>query len=530
MRVATAGTLALAEDYGNSVATAGLILMSTGPTQLPDWLPVSNAWVAAWAVTDWYLDVATGNDTNDGTTAATPLATGTELLRRLGPYAIWNHSVTVHIGPGGLNDPLTLRGTFTQPSTHLDILGTVTQLVDAGTVATYVGIDHTIPRAPQVTATGIADWTPYVGKRLRLTDGADAGAVTWVAVANPAGAGIATARTPRWARIDTASVNNLFALINPTVGTKLVVETLPHVPAIDVLVDGAETSTSGVAQWPLRMFAMQSIDCPLVSVRGRLATEFARGMLFGSKLGGVDTTPASIGTGNSFNAVACYVGYANTGTSVRYWGMSSSTACLIGAGAFQQLSPSVPLLMSSCLFQGAYFFEAMTTVLKASTLSDYQVFDLAGAGNAALYLVGQMQVNNASGSNNAGFGYQAFGNCLARLAGTQNLQGAVANFRLMGGAAINLTIPQGLQPSDYAQKGITPAMVAGATTVTVPWYDNATQQVTAVHASFGGTPGVLSVQQISNTQFTITSSSNLDTSTVRWQISPLGRNIFVSVA
>jgi hypothetical protein len=64
--------------------------------------------------------------------------------------------------------------------------------------------------------------------------------------------------------------------------------------------------------------------------------------------------------------------------------------------------------------------------------------------------------------------------------------------------------------------------------VTVPWYDNATQRVTVSHAAFAGTPGILSVQQISNTQFTITSSSALDTSTVNWTISALGRNIFIS--
>jgi hypothetical protein len=62
----------------------------------------------------------------------------------------------------------------------------------------------------------------------------------------------------------------------------------------------------------------------------------------------------------------------------------------------------------------------------------------------------------------------------------------------------------------------------------VPWYDNVNQQVTVTYAAIAGTPGILSVQQISTTQFTITSSSAVDTSTVRWQISPLGTNIFIS--
>jgi len=112
--------------------------------------------------------------------------------------------------------------------------------------------------------------------------------------------------------------------------------------------------------------------------------------------------------------------------------------------------------------------------------------------------------------------------------GTINLLAAVSPARLATAPAVNLTFPQVLQPNDYAQKGTTPAMVAGATTVTVPWYDNASQKVTATHATLGGTQGILRVTQTSTTQFTITSSNAADTSTVNWQISPLGRNIFIS--
>lgn len=39
MRVATAGKFAVAQDYGASVATAGLVLTSVGPDDPPDWLP-----------------------------------------------------------------------------------------------------------------------------------------------------------------------------------------------------------------------------------------------------------------------------------------------------------------------------------------------------------------------------------------------------------------------------------------------------------------------------------------------------------
>jgi hypothetical protein len=198
-------------------------------------------------------------------------------------------------------------------------------------------------------------------------------------------------------------------------------------------------------------------------------------------------------------------------------------SCLFGDGAVSIVIGNTSIL-TTCLLQGAFLTSSNAFV----NATDMQIFDVPNALATACTILRGV-ITNISGSGNAGYGIGLQNCSLVRYPGaTNNLLGALSNGRLPTAPAINLSLPQLLQTSDYAQQGITGAMTAGAITVTVPWYENTTQRVTATHAVFAGTPGILSVQQISTTQFTITSSSALDTSTVNWQISPLGRNIFVS--
>ncbi len=484
---------------------------------------ISASYAANWAVADWYIDGTVGVDTNDGISAGTPLKTGAELLRRLSPYAEWPQSVTVHILENGMTDPLILKGNFLNGSSHLDIIGTPTQILDAGTVNTYVGLDHTVPRAPQITLTNVADFTAYRWYRLRLTTTALAGAVAWIAIHNPGGVGVATARISRWTIINQTATNTLFGYSAPVGGEGCVIENLPLVPAIDIQIDGAEALTAGVAQWPLRVCSIQSIDCPLLSLKGRFTVEFPKGIVFGSKIGIVDTSPNTTGTTNGQNAIGCFFAYPNSGSStLKYGGMPANSGCLFGQG-YTSVANIVPVLYGSCLFQGC---APSANISRPISATDLMIYDVGGT--AAFFMAGHAIINGMSGNGNAGVGAYIPNGTVLTLSGTQNLQGAVANVQLASTPAINLTIPQALQPNDYAQKGTTAAMTAGTITITVPWYEQTIQKVTVSHAAFAGTPGILSVQQISNTQFTITSSSATDTSTVNWQISPLGRNIFIS--
>jgi len=180
---------------------------------------------------------------------------------------------------------------------------------------------------------------------------------------------------------------------------------------------------------------------------------------------------------------------------------------------------------SSCLFQGTRFVS--NTSGAPIQASNNQSFDNPSALSTVNLYAGT--VLSWSGDGNAGVGFVCINGSVVTLRNTMNVRGATTDCQLGTAPTINLTWAQFLQPNDYGRKGITPAMVAGSTTVTVPWYDNTTQRVTATHAAFAGTPGILSVQQISTTQFTVTSSSALDTSTVNWIISPLGRNVFISI-
>ena len=50
MRVATAGKFAVAQDYGSSVATPGLVLTSLGPDVAPDWAPGGGGSITVTAV------------------------------------------------------------------------------------------------------------------------------------------------------------------------------------------------------------------------------------------------------------------------------------------------------------------------------------------------------------------------------------------------------------------------------------------------------------------------------------------------
>jgi hypothetical protein len=478
-----------------------------------------------WLVTDWYIDGTVGDDANSGVVIGAPIKTGAELLRRLGPYAIWPQSVTVHVLANGMIDALVLRGLMMVAGTHLDVVGTPTVLI-SGIVSAFQDFDHTVPRATLLTTVSFGDWTPYLGKRVTFTSGTGIGGTSWVGLASPGGVGVNIAQISRPAKIETANVNGLtnITTIVVAVGNTFDVENVPYVPELSLLIDGPMNITNG-NKWPNRQWTIQSISCPVISVAGPGQQVYHKSLIFGCVTGAIiDSAPkAAYGL---FAKIACCVAHQDwidtflTVTLAGYYGNS-----MLYNVAAQSLPQSF-LSFSYTLLQGSNLGCSNGTQL---SWSNSQIFDYTG-GSFALSMSGadMLFCNGISGARNIGYGYGVRDNTRHRISGTPNLQGSVSNVRFIATTAMNLTWPAFLQRSDYAQKGITPAMVAGTTTVTVPWYDNAVQQVTVSHAVFGGTPGILSVQQISTTQFTITSSSALDTSTVRWHISPLGRNIFVT--
>ena len=529
------GILATDAQHGNR---GGGALHATATTMVPGFLSAADktkldtvASTTNWTVTDWYIDGVVGLDSNDGVTALTPLQTGAELLRRLGPYAIWNQSVTVHVLANGMIDGLVLRGIMMVAGAHLDVTGTATEIATAGLVTSYVGIDHTIARAPQLICSSVADWTNYELKRIRDTNSIDGQAqIGWIAKANPLNnvgvpQGLNVARIARMGKLSITSTTSTKGSVNPAINDPIVIETLPRVPAIHLYVDGPIDLTPG-AQYPKRQVLVQHLDTQLLTITASGVTARDRCLIFGCRLNRTELLPLGPGEQGLREKFCCLIATDSPAHQTGLWYPHGNYQyCVIGGGiTYAVFRDGYGYLNIANVFQGC-------SILLGSETggSDIQIFDTVGATTVALNVArGLSNLFGVSGCGNAGIGIGIANANIVKIQGTMNLLANVTNARLYATPSIDLTLPQVLQPNDYAQKGVTPAMVAGTTTVTVPWYDNTTQRVTATHAVFAGTPGILSVQQISNTQFTITSSSNLDTSTVHWQISPLGRNIFIS--
>jgi hypothetical protein len=475
-----------------------------------------------WLVTDWYIDGVTGDDTNSGTVIGAPIKTGAELIRRLGPYAMWPQSVTVHVLANGMTDALVLRGLMMVAGNRLDIVGTPTQLTDAGTIATYTAVNHATPVATQITTTAVADWTAYRWRRLRITAGVRQGAISWIAKENPGGLGVATARISVPVNIDpVATATNVIAVAF-AVGDPIIVESVPSVPSITLLLDGPIDITTVGGQYGKRKFSITDLSVSLLTLNTGVLAHRLIGLLFGCRIQFISllTPPVALAV-TQFSG--CLFATTDPGMAGNLQISGIFMNCLFGDGTTNVAILSFSFF-NACLFQGTRFVSNTSGAPIQST--NNQSFDNPSALSTVNLYAGT--VSSWSGNGNAGVGFVCINGSVVTLKGTMNVQGATTNCQLGTAPTVNLTYPQFLQPNDYAQKGITPAMVAGTTTVTVPWYDNATQRVTVSHAAFAGTPGILSVQQISNTQFTITSSSALDTSTVNWTISALGRNIFIS--
>lgn len=485
---------------------------------------IAQAYAANWAVTDWYIDGTTGSDTNNGITALTPIKTGAELQRRLGSYALWSQSVTVHVLANGMTDALILCGAMIVAGTRLDVVGTPTELATSS-VASYSAVSHATATASHLKAATVLDWSPYLWKRVRITSGTRAGAVCWIAKSSPHGSGNDVARISPPCNINqTSTTTQLSSVVSPSAGDAIAIESLPYVPEITLQLDGPIDNTAGV-QWVRRQWSIQNVDCPILRTKTTSALVSSKNIVYGCRVSSIDNE--FVGQTPFYNMVAgCSIfGPAPSLNAAGISGLFVAQNCLFGDNGLLILYAGAMNRYVSSLFQSCQLAGQLGS---AMVCSNVQVFDVANASHGGLAPCDGV-FTNVSGRDNAGYGLGLLNCTLTRFTGTCNMQGSVANGALLSAPVVPFAaLSDLLQPADYAKKGTTAAMTAGSITVTVPWYDNATQKVTASHANFAGTPGILSVQQISTTQFTITSSSALDTSTVNWQISPLGRNILIS--
>jgi hypothetical protein len=235
--VPTAATsTSLATTFANTPIGLGVYVLSRGriywsvPTGTGDIAGTGQDWKSdpttsdpTWLLqTAWFIDAVSGNDDNVGNTALVPLKSGDELTARLGLRWYWSQSVTITI----LTDlpRLVLDFEFLGPSLVLTMLGALT----TQTIAT---VDVWTPQAgnnsARMTATGIADWTPYVNLRARIVGGTRDNYCAYVAKVNPDGTGVATAAFQQgFAPIADPHYGSVAAPVN---GDVIHVETLPTI-------------------------------------------------------------------------------------------------------------------------------------------------------------------------------------------------------------------------------------------------------------------------------------------------------------
>lgn len=490
-------------------------------------------WDASALVTDWHLDRVLGDDANDGS-AAHPLKTGAELSRRLGPWARWSQSVTITVGVNGLADALTVKGDTVLAGVHVDIVGTPTQLADAGTVTAYTVMDHATPRGPTIKCTGIADWTPYVGKRLRVTSGANEGAILWVVKASPNGLGLDVARcTLAYCKNDIALSAPTFRSVVLAVGNPVVIESLPYVPAVTQLLGGAYTAPGGNG-WPSRQAAIVDIDCNALTVERTGDLSSYRTVTFGCAMSIVDTKNANYLLGfTRCDYVACNV-IVRVGIAACVFLGSILGSCFTReVGTTTGLLPTAPgsqIHVQDCVFQSV----SCSGRGGFHTLSNVQFFDLLTAAGASCQLSQiACTFTNVSTEGCTNRGIYIYNNSVVSANGTVNIQGTVSHVYLVTTPALALpltvTLANLIPCNDFAWSGKT-VLVAGTAAVVVPYVDWTKQRITISRTVKGGTIGTVEVPEASRTStgFTLLSDNVLDTSTIEWSFSPLGRNIMVT--
>lgn len=173
---------------------------------------------------DWYVDFASGNDQNVGS-AVSPLKTLEELQKR------WESRRT--LGAATIN----LIGTSTEALILNSVLGgNVTiqasaSLVYAGTVGAYQAQAAPATDA-RITDAGIGaagGWGANLQRRLRLTSGANSGALAWI-LKDLGG---------NTARITTFTSPTTGTAVNASIGDSYVIETLPvEIAGFQVMLQG----------------------------------------------------------------------------------------------------------------------------------------------------------------------------------------------------------------------------------------------------------------------------------------------------
>lgn len=223
---------------------------------------------------DFFVDPASGSDSNTGTSLASPLQTFSELRRRWGPGAVLaptGGTLTVNLlGSLPASDPVVLRDLALGQDVSFVIAGTAAT-VRSGSFTATTALDratNTPLSATDGAMTGA--WTADLGRRVRVVGGARDRATAFIA----ADLGAKTARfstphvVPQTAALVPFLGVPLTTLSDFQVGDAYVVEQLSDVylDELDVGTDGVSSTSTGA--WAQVVF----VDCNFLSASGLIAS------------------------------------------------------------------------------------------------------------------------------------------------------------------------------------------------------------------------------------------------------------------
>lgn len=474
------------------------------PTTALDWLSQAA----------WYIDSAAGDDENAGD-VANPLATSDELNRRLSVGSL-QQNTTVTIVEGTTLDHFVLNIDIDTYS--IDIVGEPT-LVTSDTVSAYSARNHATPVGYRMEATGIADWTPYVGMRVRGTSGASTGAYCWVAREDPQGAGLDVARISQPSGLPFGS------LINLVPGDSFVIETFPSIGSVTIDITGRD------AVYLVNRIVIRDVEfgynSQIITYLSALGFD---ALVFGCNIDGAAgvATFDYFGAGKSLNLIASCVQNA---TNIAFRESRFLGGLLRSAGQ-SEFTSNYPLNVTDTLFDGT----TLNLVSDNETFDDCQWFD---TGDTALTVQSSCVLfqNGASGNGNTiGIGVGWFGLVSGNYigySGTTNIVGTTTDIRIEGSPDLDLSWSD--MPYDgNGQKGVG-TLVAGTATISARGANDRGVVVSKNTAS-GTAQGVLEAPVASRTsaQFVVNARDAAgaietnDTSSFDWIIPAEARGVVIA--
>lgn len=246
--------------------------------------------------TDWYIDAINGNDENPGTQAL-PVKSAYEVQRRWGSPAIIRTVVTITIVSS--IDEVQLSATRYTTADRIVVKSLPTTLVDT-TLSSVSPIDAATNHWLNLQAVGIADWTPYLEKRMRF---AVNNAISWVGFVSPEGLGLNVARCSFVFRPDIAA--NFPAIYTPLVGDRVLIESLPTIKHLSIRLAGASYSPEPSVAPLVRSVTLDSVSVANVASIDVPPSTVYSILVFGSYIRRGSYIPTTGQSGSVHYACAC---------------------------------------------------------------------------------------------------------------------------------------------------------------------------------------------------------------------------------